>query len=99
MAEKKGRGCSCECRACDAGFCDGRCIIKKGVMYSMYFAVCDNLYIGETDRPVIHRPWTSGLPGEVTMLTTENLQHRPISHHFAGHRFSGGYPLHYPQGD
>ena len=25
---------------------------KKGVMYSMDFAVCDDMYIGETDRPV-----------------------------------------------
>ena len=51
MAEKKGRGRSYECRACDAGFCDGRCIMKD-VMYSMDFAVCGDMYIGETDRPV-----------------------------------------------
>ena len=31
MAEKKGRGRSFECRACDAGFCDDRCIMKKKV--------------------------------------------------------------------
>ena len=50
-SEKKGRGRSYECRACDAGFSDGRCIMK-GVVYSMYSAVCGDMYIGETDRPV-----------------------------------------------
>ena len=38
-AEKKGRGRSYECRACNAGFSDCRCVMK-GVVYSMYFAVC-----------------------------------------------------------
>ena len=47
---------------------------------------------------VMPRPLTWGLPWEVTMLTTGNLQHRPILHHSAGHRFSGGI-LHYPQDD
>ena len=44
MAEKKGRGRSYECRACDAGFSDGRCIMK-GVVYSMDCA-CTRVGLG-----------------------------------------------------
>ena len=49
--EKKGRGSSHECRVCDAGLSDDRCIMK-GVVRSMYCAVCGDIYIGETGRPV-----------------------------------------------
>ena len=51
MADKKRKGRSYECRACDAGFSDGRCIMK-GVVYSMDCAVCGHMYIGVTGRPV-----------------------------------------------
>ena len=40
--EKKGRGRSYEYWGCDAGLSDGRCIMK-GVVHSMYCAVCGDI--------------------------------------------------------
>ena len=54
MVEKNGRGSSHECRVSDSGLSDGRCIMK-GVVRSMYCAVFGDIYIGETDRPVLVR--------------------------------------------
>ena len=49
IKEKKGKGRPPECRACDAGIVDGRCL-SKNVVYSMVCSVCESEYVGETER-------------------------------------------------
>ena len=52
--QKKLRGRPCECCACDAGLVGGQCV-RMNVVYSMSCAVCGELYVGETERPVHER--------------------------------------------
>ena len=51
---KKKRGRPHECRACDAGMEDGKCMAKD-VVYSMFCTLCDAEYVGETERCVRER--------------------------------------------
>ena len=51
---RKRRGRPCECRACDAGLQDGRCT-DSNVVYTMRCSVCNDEYIGETERCVRER--------------------------------------------
>ena len=52
--EKKGRGRPVECRACDAGIASGQCM-SKNVVYSVFCALCEAEYVGETERTVRER--------------------------------------------
>ena len=54
LSQKKEKGRPPECCACDAGMSHRNCVLK-GVVYSMRCAVCDDLYIGETGKPVRER--------------------------------------------
>ena len=47
----KKRGKPAECRACDAGLLNGDCL-SKNVVYSMCCSICDDEYVGETERPL-----------------------------------------------
>eukprot|EP00117_Sycon_ciliatum_P000499 scpid104699/ scgid6535/ len=42
------------CRACDTGMSDRECVAKH-VVYSMMCTLCQELYVGETERPVRER--------------------------------------------
>ena len=52
--QKKKRGRPTECRACDAGLKNGDCM-KKAVVYAMQCSICDDEYVGETERCVRER--------------------------------------------
>ena len=43
-----------ECRACDAGITSGQCM-SKNVVYSVFCALCEAEYVGETERTVRDR--------------------------------------------
>ena len=52
--KRPGPGRPIMCRACDAGMRNGECL-SKNVVYCMSCALCGELYVGETGRPVRER--------------------------------------------
>ena len=98
---KRGPGRPMVCRACDADVKSSECLTKN-VVYCMSCTLCEELYVGETERPVRERfkehyrearvravktPWG----GAITSLTTENLQHHRLTFSLSTTpRFSAG---------
>ena len=52
--KRPGPGRPMMCRACDAGMKNGECL-SKNVVYCVSCALCGELYVGETGRPVRKR--------------------------------------------